>query len=114
MGYMSQVAKSPLWSRKSWRCLQIAVSALGTSGIPLQWRPRHRAWIPRVTDRAIHEAVVTSGAAMNIPQNLGRRVLATVSDAIIAADRDCVIRFWNPGAERGFGYASGEAAAAPP
>jgi len=53
-------------------------ACLSTSGIPLQWRPRHRAWIPRVTDRAIHEAVVTSGAAMNIPQNLGRRVLATL------------------------------------
>jgi PAS domain S-box-containing protein len=31
-------------------------------------------------------------------------MLVTRSDAIIAADRDGVICFWNPGAERIFGY----------
>jgi PAS domain S-box-containing protein len=36
-------------------------------------------------------------------------VLFTPSDAIIAADRDGIIRFWNPGAERIFGYANGDA-----
>ena len=36
-------------------------------------------------------------------------VLSTVSDAIVAADKEGIIRFWNPGAERIFGYASAEA-----
>jgi PAS domain S-box-containing protein len=40
---------------------------------------------------------------------LGDAILSTRSDAIVAADRDGVIRFWNPGAERLFGYSSAEA-----
>jgi PAS domain S-box-containing protein len=40
---------------------------------------------------------------------LGRSILAGESDAIIATDREGVIRFWNPGAERIFQYASAEA-----
>jgi PAS domain S-box-containing protein len=40
---------------------------------------------------------------------LGNAVLFTQSDAIIAADRDGVIHFWNPGAERIFGYSRDEA-----
>src|SRR5690606_19861374 len=35
--------------------------------------------------------------------------LSTRSDAIVAADRDGIIRVWNPGAERIFGYAADEA-----
>lgn len=36
-------------------------------------------------------------------------VLSTSSDAIVAADRDGIIRFWNPGAERIFGYSGDDA-----
>jgi PAS domain S-box-containing protein len=36
-------------------------------------------------------------------------LLSTNSDAIIAADRDGMISFWNPGAERIFGYSAEEA-----
>lgn len=36
-------------------------------------------------------------------------ILNTNADAIIAADKNGVIRFWNPGAERIFGHASGDA-----
>jgi PAS domain S-box-containing protein len=36
-------------------------------------------------------------------------VLSTSSDAIIAADQEGIIRFWNPGAERIFGFKSREA-----
>jgi PAS domain S-box-containing protein len=36
-------------------------------------------------------------------------ILSTRSDAIIAADRDGIIRFWNPGAGRLFGYSPDEA-----
>lgn len=31
------------------------------------------------------------------------------SDAIVAADQDGIVRFWNPGAERLFGYSAEEA-----
>jgi PAS domain S-box-containing protein len=36
-------------------------------------------------------------------------LLSTRSDAIVAADRDGVICFWNPGAERIFGHTPDEA-----
>jgi PAS domain S-box-containing protein len=36
-------------------------------------------------------------------------ILTARSDAIVAADRDGVVRFWNPGAERLFGYPAVEA-----
>ncbi|HEX4253062.1 MAG TPA: PAS domain S-box protein [Pseudonocardia sp.] len=44
-----------------------------------------------------------------IPSAVARAVLATESDAIIASDRDGVITFWNPGAERIFGQPATEA-----
>jgi PAS domain S-box-containing protein len=40
---------------------------------------------------------------------LGRAVLGAAADAVIAVDRDGMIRFWNPGAERLFGFAAAEA-----
>jgi PAS domain S-box-containing protein len=40
---------------------------------------------------------------------LGEAVLSTRSDAIVAADRDGIIGFWNPGAERIFGFTGDEA-----
>ena len=40
---------------------------------------------------------------------LTRSLLATRSDAIVVADRDGIIRFWNPGAERIFGHSAEEA-----
>ncbi len=46
---------------------------------------------------------------MDFATLLDRLLLSTRSDAIIAADRDGVIRFWNPGAERIFGYTRDEA-----
>ena len=46
---------------------------------------------------------------MSLVDFLSAAVLSTRSDAIIAADADGVIRFWNPGAERIFGHSAGEA-----
>jgi PAS domain S-box-containing protein len=46
---------------------------------------------------------------VNFSELIAQAVLLTRSDAIIAADRDGIICFWNPGAERMFGHASGEA-----
>jgi PAS domain S-box-containing protein len=43
------------------------------------------------------------------PKLIAQALLATRSDAVIAADRDGIIRFWNPGAERIFGHAAGDA-----
>ena len=45
----------------------------------------------------------------NFSDLLARSLISTRSDAIIAADRDGVIRFWNPGAERIFGYVENDA-----
>jgi PAS domain S-box-containing protein len=46
---------------------------------------------------------------MSFAEILAKAVLGTPSDAIIAADREGIIRFWNPGAERIFGHASATA-----
>jgi PAS domain S-box-containing protein len=43
------------------------------------------------------------------PSMLADALLCTNSDAIVASDKDGIIRFWNPGAERIFGYTSGDA-----
>lgn len=40
---------------------------------------------------------------------LGRALLNTASDAIVATDREGLIRHWNPGAERIFGFPVSEA-----
>jgi PAS domain S-box-containing protein len=46
---------------------------------------------------------------MDVPGILAKALLSARSDAIVAADRDGIIRSWNPGAERIFGHASVEA-----
>lgn len=46
---------------------------------------------------------------MNLATALAEALLATRSDAIVAADREGNILFWNPGAERLFGYSADEA-----
>ena len=46
---------------------------------------------------------------MSVPDLIAQSLLVIRSDAIIAADRDGVICFWNPGAERIFGYLRGDA-----
>ncbi|MCO6419504.1 PAS domain-containing protein [Siccirubricoccus sp. KC 17139] len=42
-------------------------------------------------------------------ERLGQALLGAASEAIIYADREGLIRFWNPGAERLFGFAAAEA-----
>jgi PAS domain S-box-containing protein len=46
---------------------------------------------------------------MDFSDLLAHSLLVTRSDAIIAADRDGIIHFWNPGAERVFGHLRDEA-----
>lgn len=41
--------------------------------------------------------------------SIAQSLLRTRSEAIIAADREGIIRFWNPGAERIFGHTAAEA-----
>jgi len=45
---------------------------------------------------------------MNIPPGLGDALLNSASDAVIATDREGRIIFWNPGAERIFGFSADE------
>ena len=42
-------------------------------------------------------------------RNIAQAILTAPADAIVAADREGNISFWNPGAERIFGYPSAEA-----
>jgi PAS domain S-box-containing protein len=46
---------------------------------------------------------------MDIPAGLAEALLHSASDAIIATDREGRITFWNPGAERIFGFTAAEA-----
>jgi len=43
------------------------------------------------------------------PEQVAEALLSTRSDAIVAADADGIIRFWNPGAERIFGFSEADA-----
>ena len=43
---------------------------------------------------------------MNTSDGVAKALLSTPSDAIIGADKKGIIFFWNPGAERIFGYRS--------
>ena len=53
---------------------------------------------------------MSGGAASEADlDRLGRAVRGAAADAIVAVDRKGVIRFWNPGAERLFGFAAAEA-----
>ena len=45
---------------------------------------------------------------MNIPAGLGEALLYSASDAIIATDREGRVTFWNPGADRIFGFTAAE------
>jgi len=46
---------------------------------------------------------------MSLHQILAEAILSTDTDAIVAADKEGIIRFWNSGAERIFGYTDAEA-----
>ncbi|MEA2834685.1 MAG: hypothetical protein QOG66_2887 [Methylobacteriaceae bacterium] len=46
---------------------------------------------------------------MDFAGQLGDALLHSISDAIIASDREGRITFWNPGAERIFGFSRAEA-----
>src|ERR1700710_878359 len=58
----------------------------------------------------VHIGAIVPGRsyAMKIPDglkvDLGAALLGSASDAIVATDRDGRITFWNPGAERLFGF----------
>jgi PAS domain S-box-containing protein len=45
---------------------------------------------------------------MNL-DDFGRRLVEDMPDALIVADADGIVRFWNAGAERIFGFAAAEA-----
>src|SRR5262249_3268605 len=51
----------------------------------------------------------TISFSMILAAQVADALLSTRSDAVVAADRDGIIRFWNPGAARIFGHAEGEA-----
>jgi PAS domain S-box-containing protein len=46
---------------------------------------------------------------VDVSDAVAEAILSTLADAIVAADRDGIIRFWNPGAVRLFGYSHDEA-----
>ena len=46
---------------------------------------------------------------MAIADELSAALMASNADAIVAADAQGVIRFWNPGAERVFGFTAADA-----
>jgi PAS domain S-box-containing protein len=46
---------------------------------------------------------------MNLQDTLAKTILSTSGDAIVASDDKGIVRFWNRGAERIFGYTSEDA-----
>ncbi|VIO77852.1 Sensor protein FixL [Bradyrhizobium ivorense] len=45
---------------------------------------------------------------MDLASDLGKALLGSASDAIVATDKDGLVTFWNPGAERVFGFSAAE------
>ncbi len=52
---------------------------------------------------------MTTSASFKIVDRLAEALLQTRSDAILATDRNGIVEFWNPGAERIFGFSAAEA-----
>lgn len=50
--------------------------------------------------------------SQSLTAQLSQAILATAADAVLATDRQGVIGFWNPGAERIFGFTTREAVGA--
>jgi PAS domain S-box-containing protein len=48
-------------------------------------------------------------AETTLERTVAASILAAAADAIVASDREGIIRIWNPGAERIFGYSANEA-----
>lgn len=48
-------------------------------------------------------------AETTLERTVAASILAAAADAIVATDREGIIRIWNPGAERIFGFSAGEA-----
>ncbi|WP_445500666.1 PAS domain-containing protein [Microvirga sp. G4-2] len=46
---------------------------------------------------------------MDLTEIVANAILTAAADAVVATDRDGIIRVWNPGAERIFGHRAGEA-----
>lgn len=70
------------------------------------------------SQKGIEDAIIESGdqaqppchgKAADIDRIIADAILSARSDAIIAADKDGMIVFWNPGAERVFGFTRTEA-----
>ena len=57
----------------------------------------------------VHVGKEAVGNPMLVADELGAAILGSGGDAIIAADAGGVILFWNPGAERIFGFTAAEA-----
>jgi PAS domain S-box-containing protein len=52
---------------------------------------------------------IPDGLDADLGADLGAALLGGASDAIVATDREGRITFWNPGAERMFGFSAAEA-----
>lgn len=52
---------------------------------------------------------MSTATLSSLSETIGRALVQTASDAIVATDRAGTIRFWNPGAERIFGFSASEA-----
>ena len=57
----------------------------------------------------VHVGKEAAGDPMVVADELGAAIVASGGDAIVAADAGGVIQFWNPGAEKIFGYTAAEA-----
>ncbi len=63
--------------------------------------------------RSFNTMAAQVGRSLQHSETLLRSVTETAHDAIIAADDEGIIRFWNPGAARMFGYAADEVSGKP-
>lgn len=82
---------------------------------------RLRATLSRIADDHLHARLTRAAALIpeeeetgsyamtTLPEQIGAALLGSGSDAVIHADGKGIIGFWNPGAERIFGFSAAEA-----
>lgn len=71
------------------------------------WFHLERRDLAREVEHSEDADIVTASGFSD--ELVGQRLVQAKSEAIVACDRDGVIRLWNPGAERMFGYSRNEA-----
>ena len=88
----------------------MAACSFGCEPGMMQGKPSPFAFLSAIQERTCMSTNLQTDAGPAITASvLGKALLGSPSDAVVATDAEGIIRFWNPGAERIFGHTGSEA-----